>query len=239
MRNHFEPHPVLYLASRSPRRVELLKQIGINFEMLLLRCDPRRGVDVDETPLDGEAAEPYVRRICLEKARVGSESLRLRNLPSFPVLAADTTVALGEDLLGKPADPAEARRILERLRGRTHTVLTALALVRAPDPTLESELCVSPVRMRAYSDDEIEAYIRSGDPFDKAGGYAIQNLTFHPVADFYGCAASVMGLPLCHLARLLLRCGITPPADIPTACQAHLDYTCTIFAAVLRGEEAG
>ena len=217
----------LILASNSPRRGELLALTGLPFTT--------QPADLDESRLPGEPAADYVRRLAAAKARAVAV-----DVPAGAwVLAADTTVALGEDLLGKPADPAEARRILERLRGRTHTVLTALALVRAPDPTLESELCVSPVRMRAYSDDEIEAYIRSGDPFDKAGGYAIQNLTFHPVADFYGCAASVMGLPLCHLARLLLRCGITPPADIPTACQAHLDYTCTIFAAVLRGEDAG
>ena len=217
----------LILASNSPRRGELLALAGIPFTT--------QPADLDEARLPGEPAADYVQRLAAAKARAVAADVPAGTW----VLGADTTVALGEDLLGKPADPAEARRILERLRGRTHTVLTALALVRAPYPPLESELCVSPVRMRAYSDDEIEAYIRSGDPFDKAGGYAIQNLTFHPVADFYGCAASVMGLPLCHLARLLLRCGITPPADIPTACQAHLDYTCTIFAAVLRGEEAG
>lgn len=217
----------LILASNSPRRGELLALTG-----LLFTTQP---ADLNESRLPGEPAADYVRRLAAAKARAVAASVPAGTW----VLAADTTVAQADYLLGKPADPAEARRILERLRGRTHSVLTALALVRPPDAALESELCVSPVRMRAYSDDEIEAYIRSGDPFDKAGGYAIQNRAFHPVVGFSGCAASVMGLPLCHLARLLSRCGITPPADIPTACQTHLDYTCPIFVVVLRGEDAG
>lgn len=217
----------LILASNSPRRRELLSLTGLPFTI--------QPADVDESRLPGEPAADYVRRLAAVKARAVAASV----LAGAWVLAADTTVAQGYDLLGKPADPAEARQILERLRGRKHSVLTALELVRAPDSPLESELCTSVVRMRTYSDDEIEAYIASGDPFDKAGGYAIQNRNFHPVVNFSGCAASVMGLPLCHLARMLLRRGITPPADIPAACQAHLDYACPIFAAVLRGEDAG
>jgi septum formation protein len=217
----------LILASNSPRRRELLALAGLPFTT--------QPADVDESRLPGEPAADYVRRLAQCKARAAAQ---LAPADAW-VLAADTTVALEDDLLGKPAGAAEARRILERLRGRTHSVLTALALVRAPEGAISTELCVSPVRMRAYSDAEIETYIASGDPFDKAGGYAIQNRAFHPVANFSGCAASVMGLPLCHLARMLARRGITPPVDIPTACQTHLDYACPIYATVLRGEDAG
>jgi septum formation protein len=149
-------------------------------------------------------------------------------------------VADGSVLLGKPADAAEAASMLERLRGRTHQVYTALALLDPTRGRLLTDLCVSQVPMRAYSADEMAAYIASGDPLDKAGAYAIQHSGFNPVVNFAGCFASVMGLPLCHLVRITLKMGLTlPTSHVPHACQSALAYTCPIYERVLGGENAG
>jgi len=217
----------ILLASGSPRRRQLLSLTGWPFTVA--------PAEVDETPHPDEQPQDYTLRLAKAKAA------RLQEMGvSQPfILAADTTVADGDTLLGKPADSTEARRMLRRLRGRTHQVFTALAVLQMASGRLETDLCASQVPMRDYSDEEIEAYIATGDSLDKAGAYAIQNGVFNPVVGFRGCFASVMGLPVCHLARILKKFEITPQEDIPRACQAALNYACPVYPAVLRGEPAG
>jgi septum formation protein len=195
--------PRIYLASQSPRRRELLKQIGINFEVLLLRSDPRRTPDVDETPLEGEQAEAYVRRICHEKARIGRESLRLRSLPPFPVLAADTTVTLDGRIFGKPDNAEHAATMLRQLSGREHHVLSAVAV--AMDERIEVALSTSTVRFTTLSDERIHRYLLSREYIDKAGGYAIQGQAGAFIEHISGSYSGVMGLPLFETVQLLQR----------------------------------
>ncbi len=182
-------------------------------------------VNIDETPLPGERPQPYVLRLARSKAQAAMQIAAAGRV----VVAADTIVADGDDLLGKPADAAQAGEMLRRLRGRTHQVYTAIAAGFAPDGILFSDLCASQVPMRCYSEDEMAAYIASGDPLDKAGAYAIQNQAFQPVENFAGCYASVMGLPLCHLARLLTRLGGVVPPHVPHICQQKLEYACPLW----------
>ncbi|OGO72748.1 MAG: septum formation protein Maf [Chloroflexi bacterium RBG_19FT_COMBO_56_12] len=222
---------MLVLASNSPRRRQLLSLGGWEFDV----C----AADVDETPLPNEEPPAYVCRLAQSKARAAAAV----NPGSYLFIAADTTVvdelaALGTKILGKPSDEADARRMLRALRGRVHQVYTALALYRPEDGTLLADLCCTDVPMRAYTGAEIEAYILSRDPLDKAGAYAIQHAGFHPVESLQGCFANVMGLPLCHLTRLLRRLDIHPQSDLPQACQDSLGYACPVFAAILRGEPA-
>lgn len=183
----------------------------------------------DETPTLDEAPDAYVLRLASFKARWVARTARRIGF----ILAADTTVADGKELLGKPESAAEARRMLVQLRGRTHTVYTALALYDLRQGNLHSALCASPVRMREYSDQEIEDYIASRDPFDKAGAYAIQHAGFHPVETFDHCFANVMGLPLCTLARLCRSCGMELLMDIPPVCQGNLKYACSVYNTIL------
>ena len=193
--------PRIYLASQSPRRRELLKQIGINFEALLLRSDPRRGADVDEKPMADEQAEIYVRRVCKAKTLAGWESLRMRSLPSFPVLAADTTVTLEGRIFGKPGSAEQAGEMLRRLSGREHQVLSAVAV--ALDEYVEVALSISTVRFIELSDDRIHRYLRTGEYADKAGGYAIQGHAGAFIEHISGSYSGVMGLPLFETVQLL------------------------------------
>ncbi|MBI5438187.1 MAG: septum formation inhibitor Maf [Nitrosomonadales bacterium] len=195
--------PRIYLASQSPRRRELLKQIGINFEMLLLRSDPRRSEDVDETPLEGEQAEAYVRRICHEKAHAGRESLRLRSLPPFPVLAADTTVTLDGRILGKPDNAGHAAAMIRQLSGREHHVLSAVAI--AMGERIEVALSTSTVRFTTLGDERIHRYLLSREYIGKAGGYAIQGQAGAFIEHISGSYSGVMGLPLFETVQLLQR----------------------------------
>jgi septum formation protein len=203
-----------YLASRSPRRRELLRQIGVRFEPLLLRLSSTRGNDVDETPHAGEDAATFVARIARAKARVGVEVLALRQLPARPVLAADTVVVIDGDILGKPADRAGAAAFLRRLAGRTHEVRTFVALANGPAPRIElfTAESVSRVRFAALTEQHIEHYCASGEPYDKAGGYAIQGLAAAFIEHLEGSYSGVMGLPLFETASLLRQAGI---ADLP------------------------
>jgi MAF protein len=155
------------------------------------------------------------------------------------IIAADTTVVDGKSILGKPGDAAEAVEMLRKLRSRTHQVYSGICVIEAPGGNLGHDLCVTQVPMRAYDDQEIDAYVASGDPLDKAGAYAIQHPEFHPVKSMSGCYASVMGLPLCHLTRSLRPFGIDPLTDISKDCQSWLNYDCPISALVLHGEQAG
>lgn len=212
---------LLVLASSSPRRKNLLALGGHAFEVV--------AADVDETPLPGEDPKEYVLRLARDKARAAATGLKANAL----VLAADTTVVQAGQILAKPADAAEARAMLKALRGAEHVCYTAISVLRTSDGEQLDDLATTIVPMRGYSDDEIEAYIASGDPLDKAGAYAIQHSGFHPVAAMSGCLANVVGLPLCHLKRTLMKMDFTFEADLPVACQAHFDYACPVTAEIL------
>jgi septum formation protein len=183
----------------------------------------------------GEAPSDYVTRLAREKALACSQSAHSGQI----IVAADTAVVDGKDILGKPMNMAEANGMLQRLRNLTHQVYTGIAVMRIRDGNMITDLCITDVPMRAYSDEEINAYVMTGDPLDKAGGYAIQHPKFHPVLELNGCYASVMGLPLCHLTRSLRQLNITTNTNVPGNCQSALDYQCPIFPAVLRGEDVG
>jgi septum formation protein len=199
----------IYLCSKDPRRRELLKQIGINFEVLLLRCDPRRSSDVNETPLHDESAEVYVRRLCQEKVRAGSESLRLRNLPLFPVLAAETVIVFNGQILRKPVNANQAADMLRQLSGHEHQVLSAVAV--ALGNRTEVALSVSKVRFARLSEDRISRYLRSGEYAGKAGAYAMQGLAGAFVEHLAGSYSGVMGLPLSETVELLQRFDYPTP----------------------------
>ena len=194
----------IYLASRSPRRRELLNQLGVAFEELLAR--ELHGADVDETPHAGEAPEAYVVRIARAKAELGWRQVASCALAPLPVLAADTTVVLDAEILGKPADAGHARQMLGRLSAHTHSVLTAVAVVRGD--RWETALSVSTVEFRNLDDAKIRAYVAGGEPLDKAGAYAIQGGAAVFVRKLAGSYSGIMGLPLLETADLLWRFGI-------------------------------
>lgn len=196
----------IYLASRSPRRRELLKQIGIDFEMLLLRSDPRRGVDVDETPLPGEPPLDYAVRIARLKAEVGVRATAMRSLRTKPVLAADTTVVLGDAIIGKPQDREDAVRILSALSGREHEVISVVAM--ANRDLVEHRVCASRVWFRALSEEEVRRYADTGEPLDKAGAYGIQGRAGMFVTRIEGSYSGIMGLPLAETSELLQKFGV-------------------------------
>ena len=198
----------IYLASRSPRRRELLQQIGIAFEALLLREDLRRGADVDETLIPGESPESYVSRVARAKAEAGWHRIASRRLLPRPVLAADTTVVLDGEIIGKPADARGAHELLRRLSGRTHQVLTAVAVAR--EARVETALSISAVEFRELADGEIRRYVASGEPLDKAGAYAIQGRAAMFVRAISGSYSGIMGLPLFETAELLARFNVAP-----------------------------
>ncbi len=197
------PLPTIYLASQSPRRRELLDQIGVPYTVLSLREDSSRGVDVDERALPGEAPVAYVQRVARLKASVAWAILLARKLERRPVLAADTTVCIGDRILGKPTDAADAIAMLHHLSGREHRVLTCVA-VRLGDHR-HAALSESTVRFRALEEEEIERYVQTGEPMDKAGAYAIQGRAQAFIPSIVGSYSGVMGLPLCETMELLKR----------------------------------
>lgn len=201
--------PRIYLASQSPRRRELLKQIGVNFEMLLLRSDPRRNIDVDETPHAGEEPEEYVRRVSRAKAEAGFSMLRMRNLPSFPVLAADTTVTVDGMILGKPENDEQAAAMLSQLSGREHQVHSAVSI--ALNEHVEIALSTSTVRFTVLSEERIRHYLLTHEYRDKAGGYAIQGHAGAFIEHISGSYSGVMGLPLFETVQLLQRFDYPTP----------------------------
>jgi len=201
---------VIYLASRSPRRRELLAQIGVRFEMLLFREGRRQDPETAEDPLPGEGADDYVRRVTRQKAEAAWQRVVLRKgLRRMPVLAADTTVALDGQMLAKPADAADAARMLRLLSGTRHRVLTAVAL--ALDGRLEMRVSESRVTFARLDEPRIAAYVASGEPFDKAGAYGIQGRAGAFVERLEGSYSGVMGLPLFETAELLREFGVTVP----------------------------
>jgi septum formation protein len=200
------PGPIergIYLASRSPRRRELLAQIGVRYTLLLFRSRPESKEEVNEDPLAGEAPAAYVERVARAKADAGWRRMLQRNLPHAAVLAADTTVALGERILGKPANRDEAAQMLAELSGKRHEVLTAVALQQGD--WLESALSVSEVEFRKLSDEEIRQYVATGESDDKAGAYAIQGRAARFAVELRGSYSGVMGLPLYETSQLLER----------------------------------
>ncbi|HSL30566.1 MAG TPA: Maf family protein [Anaerolineales bacterium] len=216
--------PWLVLGSNSPRRRQLLALTRVDFTV--------SAADVDESQQANESPTDYVLRLAETKARAtraGHDQI---------VLAADTTVVDGSEILGKPADAAEATSILKHLRGHTHQVYTGIALFRLRDGLLLKDLCITDVPMRNYSDEEIQAYVQTGDPLDKAGAYAIQHPQFQPVAldSLTGCYASVMGLPVCHLIRLMRQMDIQPNTDFFRSCETLLEYQCPVSNTMLHGE---
>jgi septum formation protein len=200
----------IYLASRSPRRRELLRQIGIGHELLLLREDAKRGVDVDETPHAGELPRDYALRVATAKAAAGLQVVARRGGGMIkPVLAADTTIALDDAIVGKPAHVADARHILNRLSGRSHLVITAVAMAYADQ--LETRISESVVTIRALDATLIQRYIESGEPMDKAGAYAVQGRAAAFITRIEGSYSGIMGLPLAETVELLALFGIDTP----------------------------
>jgi MAF protein len=215
----------LILASQSPRRRELLTLLGLPFEVTT--------ADVRETPKADETPAELVAR--LSRAKVHGAELDGEGCPL--VIACDTIVALEDEpaqaeILGKPCDPGDARAMLRRLRGRSHVVYSA-ATVWDPARGAATDVVETRLTMRLYSEAEITAYVASGDPLDKAGAYAIQHEGFDPVEEVEGCYASVMGLPLCHVARRLRRRGVEPAKDVPAACQTHTGHPCRAYREIL------
>jgi septum formation protein len=193
----------IYLASRSPRRRELLAQIGVRYSLLLFRSRPESKEEVNEEPLAGEAPAVYVERVARAKADSGWRRMMQRNLPQAPVLAADTTVALGERIFGKPSSRDDAAQMLAALSGTRHEVLTAVALQQGD--WLESALSVSEVVFKTLTEEEIKQYVATGECDDKAGAYAIQGRAARFVVELHGSYSGVMGLPLYETSQLIDR----------------------------------
>lgn len=191
----------IWLASKSPRRAELLTDMGVPFEVLQFTDGGGARYEVDESVMPEEPPRDYVRRVALDKALHAVSYVRERGLEERPLLTADTTVAIDNRILGKPADADEARDMLQALSGQTHEVLTAVVVVDGDQ--IRQALSVSQVRFAPLSDETIEAYIATGEPFDKAGAYGIQGPAGKFVAEMRGSFTGIMGLPVDETAQLL------------------------------------
>jgi len=211
----------LVLASGSPRRRQLLSLLGVPFVV--------KASEVNERPLPGEPPSEMVLRLSQAKAFALGEVR-----PDELVIAADTVVVLDGQPLGKPKDADDAIRMLHELRDESHTVYSGVAVWHAARRRMLTELAESLVWMRNYGDEEVRAYVSSGDPLDKAGAYAIQHPGFDPVARVEGCWLNVMGLPLCHLTRALDQAGLIVPANVPGACQAFNQRECVVATGTLK-----
>ncbi|WP_041681268.1 MULTISPECIES: Maf family protein [Cupriavidus] len=192
-------HDYLYLASQSPRRRELLTQLGVRYELLL--ADDDEDAEALEVVLPGETPDDYVQRVCALKAEAALRRRERRALPDAPVLTSDTTVCLGGRILGKPADDADAAAMLDSLSGTTHRVLTAVTVVSTTG--MCHALSVSEVSFRLMQPAEIERYVASGEPLGKAGAYGIQGRAAEFVERIAGSYSGIMGLPLFETAALL------------------------------------
>ena len=212
----------LLLASNSPRRRQLLALGNWKFNIIVS--------DVDETQLANETPKDYVLRLAQAKALAVAQKAD----PETIIIGSDTAVIDGNEILGKPKDRNDAERMLKQLRGHAHQVYTGVSFHRARDGMTLTELCITDVPMRPYSDEEITAYVQTGDPMDKAGAYAIQHPDFQPVESMRGCYASVMGLPMCHVLRTLKKLDVYAIADVPLGCQTLLNYQCPVSNEILR-----
>ena len=195
----------IWLASKSPRRAELLQAMGVPFEVLQFTDVAGAQYEVDESVHPGEPPRDYVRRVALDKALHALSYVRDRQWVERPLLSADTTVALGERILGKPADTSEAREMLAALSGQIHEVLTAVVVIDGHD--IRQMLSVSRVHFMPLNSETIDRYIASGEPFDKAGAYGIQGHAGTFVAEMQGSFTGIMGLPVHETACLLEPCG--------------------------------
>lgn len=197
----------IYLASQSPRRSQLLQQLNVHHELLLPNAsgDVTEDAEAIEVALSGESPRSYVLRVTRLKLDAAVARLERRSLPVAPVLASDTTVALGQEILGKPADEVEAQAMLRKLSGQTHEVLTAVALQHGAQRL--QALSVSSVRFMAMSDAQVKAYVASGEPFGKAGGYGVQGLAAAMIEHIEGTYSGIMGLPVFETAQLLRQLG--------------------------------
>jgi len=214
--------PKLILASGSPRRRELIALTGWEVEV--------RPVDVDESEIPDEAGIALACRLAEEKARQAA-----RRFGDAFILAADTVVESDGEILGKPSSSAEARDMLFKLRGKNHQVHTAIALVAPGKTDVHLDVCTTEVPMRAYNEEEVQSYVRTGSPLDKAGGYGIQDGNFDPVQvdQMTGCYANVVGLPICNLVRSMRKLGMEPVFDVPSRCQAQTGYDCDVYPQIL------
>ncbi|KAF1047006.1 MAG: Maf-like protein YhdE [Herbaspirillum frisingense] len=194
----------IYLASKSPRRRELLRQIGIDFELLL------SGKEVDESVLPNEGPLDYVARVTRDKLESAQQTMILRQLPHRPLLSADTTVVIDHLILGKPANHEEAVQMITRLSGRTHQVLTSVAvgLTLGVETEIWQITQQSDVSFAALTDEAIEAYCNTIEPYDKAGAYGIQGLASMFISNIVGSHSGIMGLPLFETAQLLQKAGV-------------------------------
>ena len=197
----------IYLASQSPRRSQLLQQLGVRHAILVANTDGDIAEDAEaiEVVLPGEAPRDYVQRVTGLKLDAAVARLQRRGLAQAPVLTSDTTVALGTEILGKPVDAADAKAILRKLSGHTHEVLTAVALQHGAQRY--EALCVSTVRFMAMSEAQIDAYVASGEPFGKAGAYGVQGLAAAMIEHMEGSYSGIMGLPVFETAQLLRQIG--------------------------------
>jgi MAF protein len=216
-----ESLPMLILASNSPRRRQLLSLEGWAYQVIPAR--------VDENPQPEESPQEVVLRLAREKALDVGKIAPGGSI----IIAADTTVVACGQILGKPTSPANAASILRELRGGNHQVITGLAVWEMAGNTFLADHCVTSVNMREYSEVEIQAYIATGDPLDKAGAYAIQHRVFDPVERIEGCYANVVGLPLCLLTALLSSCGMPPVRHITASCQPERGGPCRVASMIL------
>lgn len=189
----------VYLASQSPRRTQLLTQIGVSHELLI--ASPDEDVEALEEVLTGEAPLTYVKRVTQLKLEAAVSRMKHRDLPNAPILCADTTVAIGRQILGKPKDAKDALRILKILSGRTHRVLTAVAV--AANRKRAISVSVSQVTFAPMKLAQIQTYIASGEPMGKAGAYGVQGLAATYISEIKGSYSGIMGLPLFETAQLL------------------------------------
>jgi septum formation protein len=207
----------LILASASPRRQQFLRDLGLTCTIVV--------ADIDEMPLPEETPIALARRLAASKAQAVAGRLSPSTQPRL-IIAADTVVALGDLQLGKPTDAADATAMLRQLRDRVHQVHSGVSVLDAGTGQQRTVVNTTDVRMRAYTDAEIAAYVATGDPMDKAGAYAIQHREFAPVLALTGCISGVIGLPLADLRELLGEFGVTLPQDVVSACQPHTDFRC-------------
>jgi septum formation protein len=195
----------IYLASKSPRRRELLRQIGIDFELLFLHDQSPRGPEVDESVLPGEAPDAYVARVTTEKALSAQRIMKIRRLPERTLLAADTTVTIDGHILGKPANSTEAASMLALLSGRTHQVMTCVCVLDGAQSWQTTQ--VSSVTFDTLANDAIQTYCAGSEPYDKAGAYGIQGMAALFIREISGSYSGIMGLPLFETAQLLKQAG--------------------------------
>ena len=220
----------LVLASASPRRQAFLRDLGFTFAVAV--------AEVDESPLPGEKPIPLAVRLAEAKAKAAAGKHGEGGLPRV-IVAADTVVALGDELYGKPVDEADAAGMLMRLRNREHQVHSAVCVLAMPSRESLTRVSTTTVRMRDYSDEEIAVYVATGDPMDKAGAYAIQHPEFAPAASIEGCLTGVMGLPLGELCRLLAGHGALPATPVVEVCEGRTHFRCCQREVMAEGARSG